>query len=85
MLPLLMLLLAKLLLLLATLLLPLATLLLLLATLLLKLLPLPSNTGLRNEKTGFRAGFFSPAGCVVIGVPVEESTGVRVDLLRCSA
>ena len=58
MLPLLMLLLPKLPLLLATLLPLLAMLLPLLATLLLKLLPLPSNTGLRYKKPAFEPVFF---------------------------
>lgn len=65
-LPLLKRLLLKLLLPLPTLLLPLPTLLLLR---LLRLLPLPINSGFGNEKTGLRAGFFTP----VASVPVARS------------
>ncbi len=51
-------------------LLPLPTLQLPLPTLLLlRLLPLPINSGFGNEKTGLRAGFFTP----VASVPVARS------------
>jgi hypothetical protein len=38
------------------------------------LLPLPSNSGLRNKETGLRAGFFSSARRVKINVSAESPT-----------